>query len=109
MANSVVHARDSHGPLLRWGLPVALLLFMGIGWGGNTALAKIATTAGAPAMGLALLEGIGSGLVVLLLCLWTRRLPRLHRSYLIFYVIAGSTGITIPGAKIGRASGRERV
>jgi drug/metabolite transporter (DMT)-like permease len=94
------HARDSHGPFMRWGVPIGCLMVMGAGWGGNTALAKVATLAGAPALGLALLEGIGSGLLVLLLCLWTRRLPRLARPYLGFYAIAGLTGITVPASVI---------
>ncbi len=94
------HARDSHGPFMRWVVPLACLMVMGAGWGGNTALAKVATLAGAPALGLALLEGIGSGLVVFALCLWTRRLPRLTRPYLGFYAIAGLTGITVPASVI---------
>jgi drug/metabolite transporter (DMT)-like permease len=100
MRSPLIHARDSQGPLMRWGVPLGCLMVMGAGWGGNTALAKVATLAGAPALGLALLEGIGSGLIVFLLCLWTRRLPRLERPYLGFYIIAGLTGITVPGAVV---------
>jgi len=90
------HLRDGYGPFMRWVVPLSCLMVMGVGWGGNTALAKVATLAGAPPFGLAFLEGVGSGLLVLALCLSRRSLPRLQRPYLAFYAIAGMTGITIP-------------
>ncbi len=96
MASATAQTRDRHGPLMRWVVPVVALMVMGAGWGGNTALAKVATLAGAPPFGLAFLEGVGSGLLVLVLCLWRRSLPRLQRPYLVFYFIAGMTGITVP-------------
>ena len=49
----------------RLALQVSALLIMGIGWGGNIMLAKLATTLGAPPAGLAFLEAAGSGLLLL--------------------------------------------
>ena len=92
------HLRDSYGPFMRWVVPLVALLAMGIAWGGNTAFAKVAVLAGATPIGLAFLEGVGSGLLVLVLCLFRRSLPRLQRPYLVFYVIAGMTGITVPAS-----------
>jgi drug/metabolite transporter (DMT)-like permease len=92
------HLRDSYGPLMRWVVPLVALLVMGIAWGGNTALAKVATLAGATPFGLAFLEGVGSGLLVLVLCVFRGSLPRLQRPYLVFYLIAGMTGIAVPAS-----------
>jgi drug/metabolite transporter (DMT)-like permease len=96
----IVHARDGQRPLMRWVIPLLCLMVMGAAWGGNTAVAKIATLAGAPALGLILLEGIGSGLIILILCIATRRLPPLSRTHLAFYAIAGVVGLMLPGAVI---------
>jgi drug/metabolite transporter (DMT)-like permease len=73
------------------------LLLMGIGWGGNILLAKLATTGlGAPPVGLAFLEAAGSGLLLLPLT-WTRgRAPRLDARSLRFYAISGALGMVMP-------------
>jgi drug/metabolite transporter (DMT)-like permease len=98
--NPIAHARDDQRALMRWVVPLLCLLVMGAAWGGNTAVAKIATLAGAPPLGLILLESIGSGLVILAICIVTRRLPPLSRTHVAFYVIAGLVGIMLPGAVI---------
>ncbi|MEA2779325.1 MAG: hypothetical protein QOK29_869 [Rhodospirillaceae bacterium] len=76
-------------------LPIAGLLVMGAGWGANLMLAKFAVGAGAAPFGLAFTEALGSGLLLLLVCLF-RKLPDLSRRHLLFYLVSGATGITIP-------------
>jgi drug/metabolite transporter (DMT)-like permease len=79
---------------------VAGLLVMGIGWGGNILLAKLATSLGAPPVGLAFLEAVGSGLLLLLVS-WIRgRPPRLDGRHLRFYTISGALGVVIPNIAI---------
>ncbi len=79
-------------------LPLLGLLFMGVGWGGNMMLAKLATGLGAPPVGLAFMEAFGSG-ILLLLVIWAqrRRLPVDGRN-LRFYCISGAVGVAVPNA-----------
>jgi drug/metabolite transporter (DMT)-like permease len=85
-------------------LHLAGLLVMGVGWGGNIMLAKLATSLGAPPAGLAFLEAAGSGLL-LLLASWIRgRSPRLDGRHLRFYVISGALGVAIPNFIIFHAA-----
>jgi drug/metabolite transporter (DMT)-like permease len=81
-------------------LPVAGLLAMGIGWGGNILLAKLATSLGAPPVGLALLEAGGSGLILLLALRARRQSLPLDLASLRFYVISGASGVVIPNVVI---------
>lgn len=76
--------------------PVALLA-MGAIWGLTFALAKLAVGNGAHPIGLVLWETIGSGGLLLLLCLLLGRFPRRQWSYLRYYFINGLLGFTIPG------------
>ncbi len=85
-------------------LHLASLLVMGVGWGGNILLAKLATSLGAPPAGLAFLEAAGSGLLLLLVCWMRGRLPRLDGRHLRFYVITGALGVAIPNFVIFHAA-----
>ncbi|HEX9446999.1 MAG TPA: DMT family transporter [Dongiaceae bacterium] len=75
--------------------PVALLA-MGLGWSGSYTLAKIATTAGGSPVGIAIWEGLGSGLLLLIACAITGKWPCLDRRHLIYYTVNGLIGLTIP-------------
>ena len=80
------------------------LLMMGIGWGGNILLAKLATSLGAPPIGLAFLEAAGSALL-LLLASWIRgRPPSLDGRHLRFYTISGALGVVAPNIAIFHAA-----
>lgn len=88
----------------RLSLQICGLLVMGVGWGGNIMLAKLATGLGAPPAGLAFLEAAGSGLLLLLIT-WTRnRPPSLDTRHLRFYVISGALGVAFPNIVIFHAA-----
>lgn len=74
----------------------AALLGMGMIWGLGFALAKLASENGAHPVGLALWETVGSGLLLLLLCIALRRFPRLEWPYVRYYLINGLMGFAIP-------------
>lgn len=76
--------------------PLALLA-MGTIWGLGFALAKLAGENGAPPIGLALWETIGSGGFLLAICALLGRFPRRQWTYLRNYLINGVLGFTIPG------------
>jgi drug/metabolite transporter (DMT)-like permease len=87
----------------RLALQLGGLLVMGVGWGGNIMLAKLATGLGAPPAGLAFLEAAGSGLL-LLLATWVKgRPPSLDGRHLRFYAISGALGVAIPNIVIFHA------
>lgn len=79
---------------------VIAILIMGLGWSGSFTLSKIAREAGAPALGLIIWEGLGSGLLLLIACVAFKKLPRLKSSYLLYYLINGLLGLTIPGVML---------
>jgi drug/metabolite transporter (DMT)-like permease len=83
-------------PLFRFLIGPAALLAMGLGWSGSYTLAKIATTAGGSPVGIAIWEGLGSGLLLLAACAVTGRWPRLSRRHLTYYTVNGLIGLTIP-------------
>jgi drug/metabolite transporter (DMT)-like permease len=89
---------------LQLALPLVGLLLMGVGWGGNIVLAKLATGLGAPPVGLAFLEAAGSGLLLLLVTWMQRRSPPLDGRSLRFYVISGALGVAIPNVLIFHAA-----
>ncbi|WP_119300460.1 DMT family transporter [Dongia deserti] len=76
--------------------PLALLA-MGAIWGLGFALAKLAGENGAHPIGLVLWETIGSGSLLLTVCILLGRFPRRQWSYLRYYLINGLLGFTIPG------------
>lgn len=79
--------------------PLALLGMGGI-WGLAFALAKIARENGAHPVGLALWETIGSGGMLLLICIALGRYPRRQWTYVRYYLINGLLGFAIPGPLI---------
>jgi drug/metabolite transporter (DMT)-like permease len=85
---------------MRLALPIVGLLIMGTGWGGNLMLAKLAVGAGASPFALAFFEAAGSALLLLFVGLAQRRLPPADRGHLLFYLLSGATGITIPNVVI---------
>lgn len=76
--------------------PLALL-GMGTIWGLGFALAKLAGENGAHPIGLVLWETIGSGALLLLICMALGRYPRRQWIYLRYYLVNGLLGFAIPG------------
>src|SRR6185369_5281031 len=87
-------------PFFRFFLGPIALLGMGLGWSGSYTLAKIGTMQGGPPAGIAIWEGLGSGLMLLLVCAWTRKWPRLDFSHLIYYTINGLIGLALPSVML---------
>ncbi|HEV8392241.1 MAG TPA: DMT family transporter [Dongiaceae bacterium] len=84
-------------PLFRLVLGPLALLAMGTIWGLGFALAKLAGESGAHPIGLVLWETIGSGALLLAVCVLLGRFPRRQWTYLRYYLINGLLGFTIPG------------
>src|SRR5687767_15848105 len=104
MADDVLkstNAAPAPSRLLRLVLGPLALLSMGSIWGLGFALAALAGDNGAHPIGLVLWETIGSGALLLIVCMALGRYPRRQWSYLRYYLING--------LQIGRASCRERV
>jgi drug/metabolite transporter (DMT)-like permease len=76
--------------------PLALLT-MGTIWGLGFALAALAGKNGAHPIGLVLWETIGSGALLLIICMRLGRYPRRQWTYLRYYLINGLLGFAIPG------------
>jgi drug/metabolite transporter (DMT)-like permease len=91
-------ASDAAVRALRPLLGPALLLVMGISWGGSFTLAKIATTAGGPPLGLALWEGLGSGALLWFGLAASGRGLRFETRHLRFYLVSGLLGVAVPAA-----------
>lgn len=83
-------------PLFRYVVGPLALLSMGLGWSGSYTLAKIGTMHGGSPFGLTIWEGLGSGLLLLIICAATGRWPRLNRPYLIYYAVNGLIGLALP-------------
>ena len=82
---------------LRLVLGPLALLGMGTIWGLGFALAKLAGENGAHPIGLVLWETIGSGALLLLVCMALGRYPRRQWTYLRYYLVNGLLGFAIPG------------
>jgi len=83
--------------LLRLVLGPLALIAMGTIWGLGFALAKLAGENGAHPIGLVLWETIGSGGLLLAICVLLGRLPRRQWTYLRYYLVNGLLGFAIPG------------
>jgi drug/metabolite transporter (DMT)-like permease len=77
-------------------LPLVLLLVLGTLWGGTFTLSKIAIGGGVPPLGYAFWQALGPALLLLLVCALRRVRLGLSRRHVLFYVLAGLLGITIP-------------
>ena len=84
-------------PLLRLVLGPIALMAMGTIWGLGFSYAKEAGENGAHPIGLVLWETIGSGGLLLVICIALGRFPRRQWTYLRDYIINGLLGFTIPG------------
>lgn len=82
--------------LFRYVIGPATLLAMGLGWSGSYTLAKIATMQGGSPVGIAIWEGFGSGLLLLIVCAFAGKWPRLDRRHLVYYAVNGLIGLTFP-------------
>jgi drug/metabolite transporter (DMT)-like permease len=91
------NAAPAPSPLLRLVLGPLALLTMGTIWGLGFSLAKLAGENGANPIGLVLWETIGSGALLLVICIALGRFPRRQWTYLRYYIINGLLGFTIPG------------
>jgi len=91
------NAAPRPSPVLRLVLGPLALLAMGTIWGLGFALAKLAGENGAHPIGLVLWETIGSGGLLLVICVVLGRFPRRQWTYLRYYFINGLLGFTIPG------------
>jgi drug/metabolite transporter (DMT)-like permease len=81
-------------------LLIAIVVVDGAAWGGLYAVAKAAIDAGAHPLGVAVYEGLGSGVLLLTICLLSgRRLPIAPKD-LGFYLISGLLGVSIPAVAI---------
>lgn len=72
------------------------LLLLGTMWGGSFSLAKIAVSAGGHPLGVAMWQGFGGGVVLLLVGLVRGRPPPLSVRYAAFYLLTGAAGIALP-------------
>jgi len=81
-------------------LLIAIVIVDGAAWGGLYAVAKATIDGGAHPLGVAVYEGLGSGVFLLAICLLSgRRLPIGLRD-LRFYLINGLLGVGIPAVAI---------
>lgn len=83
-------------PFFRFVAGPLCLLAMGLGWSGAYTLAKVATMRGGSPFGLAIWEGLGSGVLLLIICAATGRWPKMNRQYLIYYAVNGLIGLALP-------------
>ena len=77
-------------------LPVVLLLVLGNLWGASFSIAKIAVENGVPPLGYAFWQAFGPAVLLLIVALVKGQRPLLDRRHLIYYLIAGQIGISIP-------------
>ncbi len=75
---------------------IALMLFVGVTWGSTYSIAKFVTEAGLHPFGMTLWQGLGGGLLLLVICLVRRRLPPLTVRHIRFYVLCGTLGTALP-------------
>ena len=78
-------------------LPYLLIFFVGITWGMMFSLARMAVQLGASPMGLTFWQAFGGGSVLLVICLFRRKLPTFNRQYLKHYIVIALVGTAIPG------------
>lgn len=77
---------------------IALGLLLGVGgiWGLTYSLAKLVTEAGAHAFGLTLVQAVVGAAIMLSYALLRGRRIVLDREHMVFYVVAGVLGTTLP-------------
>lgn len=92
------HSSSARFPQSHMLLGVLALLSMGTLWGLSFALAKLATQMGAHPVGLVLWETLGSGMLLLIVCMLNGRYPRVQGRYVLYYLVAGLLGVAVPGS-----------
>lgn len=78
--------------------PYILVGLCGIIWGSTFSLARMATTAGAHPLGLTFWQGLGGGIVLLVIYMFRRRWPVLTLRHCGLYLFLGLLGTAGPGA-----------
>lgn len=78
------------------GLSLLMLLALGALWGSITAMAKVITMAGVPALGYAFWQTSGAAVILLAVCLARGRPPPISKAHLRHYVVVGALGSAIP-------------
>lgn len=91
-----VDEKTAGAKLLRWWWLLGCLLIAGGLWGVTPSLARIATSQGASPVGLTWWQGVGGGLLLLLIAVIRGKTPPLGRNYLFFYLVCGITGTAVP-------------
>jgi len=85
-------------------LLIAVILIDGAAWGGLYTIAKATIERGAHPLGVAVYEGLGSGVLLLAACLLSgRRLP-MSLADMRFYLINGMLGVSLPAVAIFAAA-----
>jgi drug/metabolite transporter (DMT)-like permease len=92
------HSSSARLPQSHMLLGIVALLSMGTLWGLSFALAKLATQMGAHPIGLVLWETLGSGMLLLIVCMLRGRYPRVQGRYVLYYLVAGLLGVAVPGS-----------
>ena len=90
---------DSSAPA-RTGLAFVLLLLLGANWGIAFSFAKFGRLDGIPPLGYVLWQYGGASVVLLAICALRRKYPPLSRRHVIYYLVAGLTGIVIPTVNV---------
>ena len=82
-------------PAVGW-LPLAMLLLLGTLWGVTFSTSKIAINGGVTPLGYAVWQCLGPAAVLLTVGLLRGLRPPLKPRHLLYYVVAGQLGLTIP-------------
>ena len=94
--NSSPQTPNGKHPQYRALIPVAILITLGLIWGGTTSLSKAVSLRGVPALGYALWVSIGAGVLLLMACFVMRKPVPLTREYLRYYLLCGLLGSALP-------------
>lgn len=80
---------------VRW-LPLVYLVVLGVSWGAHFSFIKIAAESGLSYLGSAAVTTAGVAMLLLLIALLRRRMPKFSRSHLWFYFICSLLGYVAP-------------
>jgi drug/metabolite transporter (DMT)-like permease len=77
-------------------LPIAFVLFIGIGWGATFPLTRLARIEGIPFISVVFWQCLGAALVLLLIAAPLRALPKLSPRHLKAYLVLSGVAVVIP-------------